>query len=364
MIGPEHEFMIVDDELKPMPIADLLIKKIRGRFANEAKLSKVCVGKELQKHVIELKPTEPFQSLSEFEDTMFEGLQELMCYLDSRLIGTGMHPFLKPEDAKVWDHRDRILYETYDRLFNIKQHGWVNIQSFQLNLRYKNEKEAIELHNKLTVLLPYIAALASSSPICEGKRFFASSRLYFYRINQKEIPIICNDIVPERISSIGEYKVILERIYEELRKRGAEVLCGEWVNSRGVIFRFTRKCLEIKVMDEQECIKSDVAVAAFIRSLIRADIKEMNRDEILKRIDLAIKHGTLALRDELKELYKVAIKNADCEERRYLRIVKEKIKNGAVSERIVEKIKNFDRDEILRIYLKLSKCLEKNKVFL
>lgn len=363
MIGPEHEFMIVDEDLKPLPINDLIIKKIRGRVANEAKLSKVSVGKELQKHVLELKPQKPFSNLSEFEEVMFEGLQELISYLDCKLLGTGMHPFLKPEEAEVWDHRDRAIYEAYDRLFNIKQHGFVNIQSFQLNIRYRNEEQAVELHNKIASILPHVAALAASSPICEGKPLYMSSRLYFYRINQKNLPLICNEIIPERISSIDEYKNILKKMYDELRKKDAEVLCSEWVNSRGVIFRFTRKCLEIKVMDEQECIKGDVALASFIKSLIKSDLGDFEREEVLKKMDVAIESGTSALKDELEKLYKIALENADDDEKNYLKIIKDKIEDGSLAERIIKKLRDFSREEILKIYLKLSDRLEKNKVF-
>jgi gamma-glutamyl:cysteine ligase YbdK (ATP-grasp superfamily) len=366
MIGPEHEFSINDENFVPLPISDHIIKKIRGRIANEAKLEcGVVVGKELQKHVIELKPERPYYSLEEFEEKMQEGVLELMSYLDGyRLLGLGMHPLLKPEEAKVWNHRDRKIYEAYDRIFNIKQHGWVNIQSFQLNLPYKNEKEAIEIHNKLRILIPYLVAISSSSPICEGKPFYVGSRIYFYRTNQIKIPLICNDVIPEKINSIEEYKrEILGRIYSELKKVNAEVLCREWVNSRGVIFRFTRNCLEIKAMDEQECIKSDVALASLVISLLRSDLNEIDDQELKKRLDSAMIHGTREMKSELRELLKKAEKSAEKEERKYLRIIKDRIEEGSLGEKIIGKIKEFSKEEIIKICDLLSRCTEKNEVF-
>lgn len=363
MIGPEHEFSINDENFKALPISDLIIKKIAGRIVNEVKIGKVFVGKELQKHVIELRADEPFETLSEFEEVMQNGLEELLSYLDNyKLLGLGMHPLLNLNDAKVWDHRDRRLYEAYDRIFNIRQHGWLNIQSFQLNLSFSNEKEAIELHNKLRIVIPYLTAIASASPFCEGKNYFIDTRVHFYRLNQKEIPLICNDVIPEKVSSLREYKQILKSIYAELAKRDAYVLCREWVNSRGVIFRFSRNCLEIKIMDEQECIKSDVALSAFIRSVLRAEIEEMPREELIRRLNSAIAHGTAELKDELKLLFKKAWENAEDEERKYLKIVNDRIESGSLGERILREAKK-KQDDLISLCQKLSRCLERNEVF-
>jgi carboxylate-amine ligase len=362
MIGPEHEFSINDENLRALPISDEVIKKIAGRIYNEVRLGRVFVGKELQKHVIELRAAEPFETLSEFEEVMQSGLEELLSYIDNyRLLGLGMHPLLKLEEARVWDHKHSRLYEAYDRIFNIRQHGWLNIQSFQLNISFSNEREAIEMHNKVRILLPYLTAIASASPLCEGKIYFVDTRVHYYRINQKEIPLICNDVIPEKVGSFKEYKRILRNIYEELAARDAYVLCREWVNSRGAIFRFSRNCLEIKIMDEQECIKSDVALSAFVTSILRADIEEIPRDELLKKLDSAMVGGTAELKDELRLLFARAWENADAEEKRYLRIIEDRIENGSLGERIILKIKKGE--EIVDLCEKLSKCLERNEVF-
>ncbi|MEM1545564.1 MAG: glutamate-cysteine ligase family protein [Candidatus Methanomethylicia archaeon] len=364
MIGPEHEYSINDEYFNPLPITDRVIKKISGRFLNKTCIGKVIVGRELQKHVVELKPQKPFETFSEFEEVMQEGIEELLSYLNGyRLLGLGMHPLLKLEYATVWDHRDRRIYQAYDRIFNIKQHGWLNIQSFQLNIPYRNAREAVKIHNKLRSLLPYIAALASASPICEEKLFYVDSRLYYYRINQKEIPIICNDIIPEKINSLQEYKTILESIYRELRSRKADILCGEWVNSRGVILRFSRKCLEIRVMDEQECIKSDIALAAFIKCSLKAKVENTERNILLNMLDNAIKNGTRNLKNKLRKLLKKARENADREERKYLEIVNRRIENGSLGELIIKNIGSPTREEIVKLCERLAKCLERNEVY-
>ena len=59
------------------------------------------------------------------------------------------------------------------------------------------------------------------------------NRLLYYRENQKEIPRICNGIIPEKIRSVADYRAGQEEIFAELRARDAEILCEEWLNSSG-----------------------------------------------------------------------------------------------------------------------------------
>ena len=59
-------------------------------------------------------------------------------------------------------------YQTYDRLFNIRQHGWLNIQALQVNLSYAGEKDLLMQYNRIRTLLPYLVALSASSPMVEG----------------------------------------------------------------------------------------------------------------------------------------------------------------------------------------------------
>ena len=48
-----------------------------------------------------------------------------------------MHPLLTLEQTTYWDHDEQDYYQAYDRLFNIKQHGWLNIQALQINIPYR-----------------------------------------------------------------------------------------------------------------------------------------------------------------------------------------------------------------------------------
>ena len=145
------------------------------------------------------------------------------------------------------------------------------------------------------------------------------NRLVYYRENQVQIPEICHGILPEKLESVNDYLEINRCIYSQLKSCQAEILCQEWVNSRGVIVRFTRKCLEVKAIDEQECLHSDMALTAFLLALLRSDLcLEEDENALHELLEDAMLHGVAKLRPELEKLYMEAHNSATNEEQKYL----------------------------------------------
>jgi hypothetical protein len=362
-IGTEHEFSINDMQFRPLPVSDTILKTICGRYESEILFGDVKLGKELQKTVLEMIPRNHADSIAVLEEQLVRGVRKFSHVFRDRyqLLGLGMHPTLKLEETAVWDHDEGEYYEVYDRLFTIRQHGWLNIQALQVNLSYTGEKDLVAHYNRLRSLLPYLIAVTAASPIVEGKSTgTADNRLLYYRENQKEIPLICNHIVPETIASVQDYRREQEKIFAELRARDAEILCEEWVNSGGVIIRFSRKCLEIKALDEQDCIRSDMAVCAFIRSLLRCRSLpvETDQDALLALTEEAIRQGTAGLRPELQGLYTRAWGHATPEERLYLPFIKERIEHGSLAELVRDR---YERErEIVPILKDLARALKTN----
>ncbi|MCX8153001.1 MAG: glutamate-cysteine ligase family protein [Candidatus Bathyarchaeota archaeon] len=372
-----------------MPIVDKLIKRFHGRIVNFVEFPSFTFGKELQLHVLEIKANAPFRSPEIFEETMQNALETLESFLNRNyqayLLGTGMHPLLKLEEARVWPHRHRKIYWELDKLFNLKQHGWLNIQSFHLNLPYSKEENGILLHNLLAYLCAYVPAISASSPIFEGAvGSNVDNRLYFYKINQAAVPSITGDVVPEYVTSFDQYrKTIIWQYSQDLAKLGAgkTILFKEWINSRGVIFRFDRAALEVRVMDEQECIKSDVALSCFIRAALRGLISEKTMlppHRLLVQDFNAIVVGGLnapvshpkgkTARQVCQHLCRLAFENATAEERKYLWIVKKRIEEGNLSELIRNRVlqraqKTSFEEAILDVYLTLIKCLADNRPY-
>jgi gamma-glutamyl:cysteine ligase YbdK (ATP-grasp superfamily) len=379
----------VNKDLRALPIVDQVIKDFCGKIVNFVELPHFTFGKELQLHVMELKANAPFKSPALFEETMQDAVSTLSDFLGknyrAHLLGTGMHPLLRLEETRVWPHRHRKIYQEYRRVFNLKQHGWLNIQSFHLNLPYQNEANGVLLHNLLAGLSAYLPAISASSPIYEGAMGpNVDNRLYFYRLNQREVPSVTGDVIPENVSSLAQYrKEVIGQYSRDLAKAGVgkTLLSKEWVNSRGVIFRFDRKALEVRVMDEQECVKSDVSLSCFVRAALRGLISSkaelLPHDLLVSDFNSALTSGLDAkvqnprgptARQVCQYLFDLAWANADKEEKKYLPIVQKRIENGSLSElireRVLKKAKKTDlKEAILSVYSTLIKCLADNQPY-
>jgi len=62
VLGPEHEFSVIDEKLTPLPIVDRVMRDVHGRIVSCVSLGACSFGKELQSHVAEFKANEPFSS--------------------------------------------------------------------------------------------------------------------------------------------------------------------------------------------------------------------------------------------------------------------------------------------------------------
>jgi gamma-glutamyl:cysteine ligase YbdK (ATP-grasp superfamily) len=389
VLGPEHEYSLVDKDLMPLPISDKIIKAYCGKIINFIELPSFTFGKEMQLHVMEIKANQPFKTPSELEETMQTAvliLSQIVQKHGAMLLGTGMHPLLKLQDTCIWPHYHKKIYREYGKIFNLNQHGWLNIQSFHLNLPFQKEVDAIQTHNQLANLCAYLPAISASSPIYDGKNGSSiDNRLQFYKVNQKEIPSISGEVIPDYASSLGQYKRdVIERYSQDLVNTGADkiLLHREWVNSRGIIFRFDRRALEVRVIDEQECIKSDVALGCFVRAalrgLIASNVELLSHEVLVKDFNNILKEGLNAqvssthgktARQVCQYYLKIALEHATEDEKKYLWLVKKRIEEGNLSELIRERVlrraqKTSFHQSIIDVYSTLIKCLIDNQPYL
>jgi gamma-glutamyl:cysteine ligase YbdK (ATP-grasp superfamily) len=388
VFGPEHEYSLVGEDLQVLPISDKIIKNCCGKIINFIELPKFTFGKEMQLHVMEIKANLPFKTPTDFEETMQNAvttLSQIVQKHGAMLLGTGMHPLLKLKDTAVWPHYHKKIYQQYSKIFNLNQHGWLNIQSFHLNLPYQKEVDAIQIHNQLTNLCAYLPAIAASSPIFESKMGpDVDNRLKFYKVNQKEVPSVTGDVIPEYSATLGQYRHDVIGLYSrDLADKSADItlMNREWVNSRGVIFRFDRCAVEVRVMDEQECVKADVALACFVRAalrgLIASNAELLPHALLVKDFNAVIKgglhvgvsspHGKTA-RQVCQHYYNLALEHADKDEKKYLPTVKKRIEEGSLSELIRTSIlrraqKTDFHQAIIDVYSTLIKCLSNNEIF-
>jgi hypothetical protein len=257
------------------------------------------------------------------------------------------------------------------------------------------------MHNASACLLPYLPALTASSPIYEGRLGpLVDNRLGFYRSNQARFPEVTGDVVPEYVSSLGDYRTrILDPIYRRLRATpGAERLRHEWINSRGVILRFMRSALEVRVLDTQECVKMDAACAAVIRAALRVMTKELRegRLRLPEHGALVADFGRVAAEGRgaeveaphwrewlgvsprrglsagqaMAELVRRASDALARSDRAYSKLALERLEKGNLSERIRKRLARWaDGDGIVPLdrmrplYRDLQTCLETNEVW-
>jgi hypothetical protein len=308
--GIELEYMICDiHTLDVMPIADKLIYKLAGSFCNEVEAGAISYSNELALHVIELKTSTPIPDIAHVDQDFQEHVQRLNHALkewNAFLMPSGMHPWMNPfKEVCLWTHGQNAIYEAYNRIFDCRGHGWSNLQSAHLNVSFATDEELKALHSAIRWLLPIIPALSASSPVADGKLTgFLDTRLEAYRHNQRKIPSICGNVIPEPIATAEEYYgTILQPMWRDIAPYDPEnILQEEWLNSRGAIVRFDRSAIEIRILDTQECPAMDLAV---LQGIV----------DVLKSLATKIQHGdlphTLIPTADLKALFLRVIREGD-----------------------------------------------------
>jgi len=308
--GVELEYMVVDkDSLRVKPIVDEVIKEVAGKYVSDYEDGEIAWSNEIVLHVIELKTNGPSNSLVGLDKKFHQHVKRINKILEkynSELLPTGAHPFYDPDlETKLWPHENNPVYESYNRIFNCKGHGWSNLQSTHINLPFANDEEFGKLHAAIRILLPLIPAIAASTPILDGNYTgYLDSRLEVYRKNQIKIPSITGKVIPEQVFSKAHYKErILNKIFNDISPYDSEgILQYEWLNSRGAIARFDRNTIEIRVVDIQENTKADLAIVGLSSLLLKELINERN---------VSLKELQKFHEDDLSEIFLNTIKYAE-----------------------------------------------------
>lgn len=253
------------------------------------------------------------------------------------------------------------------------------------------------MYNATALVIPYLPALAASSPMFDEQLQEAvDNRMEWIFRHQAAIPETQGEILPEPIASISDYRRrILQPMYQAIEARpGARVLKRDFLNARGAVLKFARRALEIRVLDMQECVKVDVAIAVFVRSVLRYYAQQVTAGRMSmppRRILLDDFHATTrcgsgarvvapqfgdqlerdaagkaSARDALRALNRLALRTVRRDEAHYLELVGNIIEAGSLSERIRDRLAPFSRDtealhrETRSVYGELSDCLLEN----
>jgi gamma-glutamyl:cysteine ligase YbdK (ATP-grasp superfamily) len=399
--GVELEYILVRrDTLDVLPVSDEVLRAAAGRYVNEVESGPASWSNEFMLHVMEIKNNDPAPSLSGLP-RMFQDQVALINRhlepLNGMLMPSGMHPWMSPaREARLWPHRNRKIYETYDRIFGCRTHGFANIQSMQINLSFRGDGELGSLHAAVRLLLPLVPALAASSPIVEGRVTGSmDSRLLHYRSNQGLIPSVSGSVIPEAVYTRAEYKrKVLAPMYGDIGPYDREgTLRHEWLNSRGAVPRFGRSAMEIRLVDAQECPLSDLAVATAIVSVLKglSSGRWLSLDEqagwplepLVVALNETIRHGEEAVirdgrylkafgypeaRASAAEVWRYlageVLSTSEAADQELLAALKVILERGPLSRRILRAAGNNPSGARLReVYRRLCRCLAEGQPF-
>jgi glutathione synthase/RimK-type ligase-like ATP-grasp enzyme/gamma-glutamyl:cysteine ligase YbdK (ATP-grasp superfamily) len=404
VMGLEVEYPIVDRDLNAQDKVEELLGLMAGRPTSDVDLGVVGLSNEIMQHVLELKHAIPLRSVARGEEVLFEGVRRvtglLAARMDARLLPCGMHPWFDPKKARLWERSNKRTYDTYARLFDVRTHGWANVQAVHVNLPLGRDDEAVAMMAAARLLVPYLPALAASSPMYDGELQPAvDNRLAFIIEHQARLPESSGDIVPEPIRSLAGYKRdVLGRMYKAVdRLPDSEPIRHEFLNARGAVFKFSRNSMELRVLDVQECVHADVAIATFARRALRMLAKEIAagahgavpqddlvadfrkvvweggrarvRAPFLQRTQDRDADGLLPAHQVLGDLLERCSVRAPKEERPYLDTVSSILQQGSLSERIAAAlllhVGDADRftEEARRVWVDLSQCLVENRLW-
>lgn len=399
--GIELEYMIVDRErLSILPIADEVLRKVTGDYVNEYENGDIAWSNELVLHVIELKTNGPAKHYSDLPgdfQASIETINDILSDMNGQLMPAAVHPWMDPDhETRLWPHEANIIYDTYNRIFDCRGHGWSNLQSTHINLPFANEQEFAYLHAAIRVLLPVMPALAASSPVIASEYTgMMDTRLETYRHNADRIPSITGMVIPEPIGSYGEYHdTVLQPMYADIAPEDpGRILQHEWLNSRGAIARFERQTIEIRLLDIQEMPAADIAIVALLTCILKklvagewSDSIEQDRLQtgVLAEILLdSIRDGELAVirNKTYLELFGFPDRNGEAWELwQYLlstvstndpdldpalrETVQYIINNGTLAQRIKRAIgKEIRRSRLRETWRQLCRCLAEGKRF-
>lgn len=399
VLGIEIEYMLVDKlTLMIQPKSDIILGDLSSKGpVNEVILGDIAASNEFVLHLIELKNNGPkpitYPMVQHFQQAILH-LQPFLTQYHLQLLPTGAHPFMDPLlETKRWPHGNSAIYKQYDSIFNCKGHGWANLQSMHINLPFANDEEFCQLHNTIRLLLPILPAMAASTPILGGvPTGMLDSRLEFYGKNQQRIPSIAGDIIPDFISTQEQYQhEILQPMFHDINDLDPEkVLQHEWLNSRAAIPKFEYNAIEIRILDTQECVKADIAIAKTIFAILKSWYESGSpryREDIyptpkLRAIfDQTIKDGldviiadqqlleqwqlpsqkAMTLRDVWSLLIERISPDLDHETQHVMDHI---LKQGNLSERILRACgTKFSQEKLVHVYQHIGDCLANNQQF-
>jgi glutathione synthase/RimK-type ligase-like ATP-grasp enzyme/gamma-glutamyl:cysteine ligase YbdK (ATP-grasp superfamily) len=397
--GIELEYPTVNEDLDVVALVEPAFRAIAGRGTSDIELDRVGFSNEIADHVFEVKTLDPMHSLRDADEALVTGIRRFSEVLaqewGARLLPTAMHPWFDPQDGRIWTRSSLRIYTTYAQIFDIRTHGWMNVHATHLNLPFGSEIETMAMHTAAAMLVPYLPAIAASSPVHDGRlQPYNDARLGWILQHQSRIPETCGRIVPEYVDSFAGYRRdILQPMYAALdRFPHSDPIRHEFLNSRGAVLRFARRAMEVRVLDTQECVRMDIAIAVFTRAVLSRLTSDVlagtvalpPTDTLVADFHACVRDGSRALvraphitgvtdgpgvpvGTVLSALLERADDGVVKEDAGYLPLIAQIIEHGTLSERIRLRLEPHAQSEtalrraLRDVYRELADCLLSNE---
>lgn len=346
-IGAEQELFLVDQLMKPAPIASLILKNINdSRFTTE--LATFNLEINLTPRVV--SPGCLHQMENELEETISK-VRALARENCSDIVLTGILPTVRLTDLTLENMTDEPRYRELNRMLNQLKGGTFNIHikgldeiqfthdnmmseacntSFQVHYQV-DPKDFADMYNLAQVVTAPVLAAAVNSPVLFGKRLWSETRLAVFQHSvdeRSEVQQIRSR--PTRVSfgehwvensvieifreDIARFRVILTHNLDDedpfqILDRGEIPFLNALKLHNGTVWRWNRPCygitngkphlrIENRALPAGPSIVDEVANTAFFLGLISSlkeeygpIHKQLNFDSAKFNFWAAARHG-------------------------------------------------------------------------
>jgi gamma-glutamyl:cysteine ligase YbdK (ATP-grasp superfamily) len=229
---------------------------------------------ERREHVLTLsvsKPTKRPFSLAKRMKVEVRTMNALLAERNALLVPLAAHPF--SDGATQAHHAGDPANAVLAKLFDLRLPGWSNSQITGLRLPFSNDDEFSRLHASVRLLLPLLPAIGAASPFLRGAPTgIMSARTDACLHHVEALPELIGPVIPEAVFSEEDYyRTVFSPMAQALaRGDGGHVLDHFSMNARAAVARFDRGDVELRVMDVQECVSANLALAELTMCVLRA----------------------------------------------------------------------------------------------
>jgi carboxylate-amine ligase len=198
-------------------------------------------------------------------------MNKLLSKRNAMLVPAAAHPFAQGEVHTM--RADTPGQAVLSRLFDVKQPGWCNSQITCLRMPFTSDEEFSRLHASVRLLLPLLPAISAASPYLNGAwAGFLSARAEASMHHVDSLPQLLGPVIPEAVFSEEDYyRTVFSPMAQALVTVDTEQTLDHFgMNARAAIARFDKGELELRVLDRQECLTADLAIAEMTLTVVRA----------------------------------------------------------------------------------------------